>query len=502
MEEYHCKYPSLVGSKLQEIRRKQEMQSEEDERDEGSSCDDDSQAHATPISQQMRKRKNIGTEEEVSDAESEGSSCDDDSQAHATPISQQMRKRKNIGIQEEASDAESEGSWCDNDSQTRATPISQQMRKQKNIRESDAESEQKKATTPVTVMTFGVPHSIVQVQLLSTHNVHELVDALCSATDIGDGRGVNAHMWNVQLGSKTFESGVHDAESRATQRQLGDLRLNPGTNMTLTYDYGNTSIIKITLLEACCLGVSEEASWFPRRKPMEGPDGYSIFVPPNDADNLNTLFPILNQWAFSGTTASLELNLFQAGRKQNYGYLSCGNSVKHMIYAPAKTHDLGSYLHSFNHACRLTPKTDEGMDSGARYPLYTWYSVVVLPRKNATDKLLRKFGKNLESGFCDLVLAPDYHTNSLNDVFPHVAALAGFGKKKPGASKGWLCYKDGLMTINSGKTLDRNSKRLEGSAWSGEDQHHPVDSPLLQLAIDITSMQELFCVAEGLLRTL
>lgn len=62
-------------------------------------------------------------------------------------------------------------------------------------------------------MTFAINHSPVQVQLCSTHSIHDLVDILCRETTIGDTESVHDHMWNIVSDKGIFESGDFECQS-------------------------------------------------------------------------------------------------------------------------------------------------------------------------------------------------------------------------------------------------------------------------------------------------
>ena len=100
----------------------------------------------------------------------------------------------------------------------------------------------KKAKSIPHVFTFSVAHSPVQVQLLSTQTLYDLVDIICRETKIGRNESVNAHTWNIRLqGGRAYESGDFPCQSerRANRTQLADLALVPKTTtMILNYDYG------------------------------------------------------------------------------------------------------------------------------------------------------------------------------------------------------------------------------------------------------------------------
>jgi hypothetical protein len=211
------------------------------------------------------------------------------------------------------------------------------------------------------------------------------------------------------------------------------------------------------------------------------------------------MFPHLNN--FIAQAEMLKVNLFCPGRKKNYGYLERGNmGCKHMIFLPAKPEmDLSNYLHTIDYAAQF-----EYSKSPDDYPNNNWYSMIAFPHEY--NKSYGKYGDHLQRGFCDMKQATENSQTELNNVFPKVAALAGYRKDKK-VPKGWILYKDGTLLICSGnaaKAPDYKSKAPPGTAFHGEDQHDP-QSPsdvLVQKKVKIQSLHQLFCVAEGLLRTL
>lgn len=93
-------------------------------------------------------------------------------------------------------------------------------------------------------------------------------------------------------------------------------------------------------------------------------------------------------------------------------------------------------------------------------------------------------------------------------MFPKIAALAGLRKDKH-VPKGWISFtkrgKSCSLAICKGNAREaKRSKPPKGLAFEGEDQHGPVEKPLFEISrgVDIRGLQDLFCVAEGLLRTL
>ena len=348
------------------------------------------------------------------------------------------------------------------------------------------------------VLTFMVDHSPVQVQLLSEHSVHDLVDIICQTTTIGQNGTVYAHMWYVQVNGKKYESGDRGYVSklRATEYTLGDLKLAPNTAMALAYDYGAGGGYSITLVEK---SEQEEGSTttYPCRKAIATP-AYTVFK--TASADLNALFPQLNHWTFTdGQSSTYDLNLFQAGKKQHFAFLQRNfNGCCDMIYLPMKAgNDLVDYFHSLEYATQFKVASEDGS-----CPCYNWHSVVVLPTEAPQNKT-EKYGEGKRRGFCDCVRPPSaYAGSSLNCVFPKVAALAGYKKDKK-VRKGWVCYKNKTLRICSGNAQKHTMNAPKKTAYDGKDQFKPESDAILFTAdIEITSMHHLLCVIEGFLSTL
>jgi len=366
----------------------------------------------------------------------------------------------------------------------------------------------KASAAPPKMFTFTASHSPVKVQLLSSHTIHDLCDAFCTYTSIGDGEDVYSHLWNVTVDAtgRCYESGDYACMSplRATKAKLGDLAL-PGPNATLRweYDYGSASQYTLTLLEVSILTDGESEADFPRKVPAALPAGYAKYSPPlQDAGaGLNDTFAHLNKWAFV-EGEGISVSLFQPASKHNYGFLERGNDgVRQMIFMPAAPpKDLAAYLYCLDAGVRLgKPKTDPKYN----FPVYNWYSMIVLPAESATDKQKKKWDGS-EEGFVDMRVVPaDSSLPSLNKTFPKLAALAGFVKDKK-VPRGWLTFKDRTLRICTGKSLTPKSNAPPGTAFHGMDQHEPADQAGVLFSVDTEpgSLHDLFCVAEGLLGSL
>ncbi|KAI2512015.1 hypothetical protein MHU86_2303 [Fragilaria crotonensis] len=376
-----------------------------------------------------------------------------------------------------------------------------------NVNDSSSAPAAKKAKGAARILTFSVSHSPVQVQVLSTQTLYDLVDIICRETTIGRNESADAHMWNIRLlpGRRVYESGDFPCQSerRANRTMLSDLALVPKTTtMILNYDYGDDLEYKITCEETNgntgdADPVVVDESLFPRRKPTVAPNGY-ILYDAQDVD-LNALFPTFNGWAFQDQDApSVELNLFQAGGKQNHGYVQKDkDGLIHMIFLPCQAgDDLSVYLHCFDYASQFKYATH------GEYPMYSWFSMVVLPEGHKPT-VSKRYSRELEDGFIEMRVASFPQTIRLiNSAFPKLAALAGYRKDKQ-VPRGWLTYKNKILRLCSGGATVHKSDAPKGTAFDGMCQHYPADESaiLVQMDVEIDSLHHLFCVAEGLLQT-
>lgn len=361
-----------------------------------------------------------------------------------------------------------------------------------------------------TILTFDVDHDkFARLQLLSTHTLYDLVATLCRHTPMGkEGNGPNDHLWNINYrGNKYSRSdNVCSSPLDVNSTKLEDLNLERDSVLTLTYDYGIASNCEITLVEIQDAN-KEDLSSFPRNKPTDGvPAKYQKYRPRITNHNfLDAQFFHLNDWIFHNAT-SVTVNLFQAGRKKNYGF--CDNKFT-MLYLPAKPGTLCNWLECFNRAASIKPA---GVERDG-YTHYTWHSVVALPRANLTELLRNKYKSNEKPGFCDAPIVEDHNsypgpsTVDLSKTFPKIAALAGLRKDRR-VPKGWISFnrrgRECNLVICKGNAQEQGGpKAPKGLAFEGENQHQSVEEPLFQISsLEIRGLHELFCVVEGLLRTL
>ena len=170
-----------------------------------------------------------------------------------------------------------------------------------------------------------------------------------------------------------------------------------------------------------------------------------------------------------------------------------------MIHMPAFSEkDLAQYLHCFDFASQFKYKT---ISPEQNYPCYNWYSLVVIPNASNSSTIQNKYGTNLQPGFCDLKIVPtEKNYTSLNEFFPKVASLAGFRKDKT-VPRGWMTYQDGTLSILSGKNSEEKSNAPPGTAFDGENKYGPKSESdiVRQMTVEVESLHDLLCIAEGLL---
>ena len=130
------------------------------------------------------------------------------------------------------------------------------------------------------------------------------------------------------------------SELRANRTRLDNLRLNQGCKLHLTYDYGTTSYYTFKFLGQRTLTSEENRDMFPRNDVSNAmPAAYSRYVPTsingNEPLDLDTSFPNLQRWVFN--SGCVTVNLFQAGKKKNYGFMSSeASGTLSMLYLPVK----------------------------------------------------------------------------------------------------------------------------------------------------------------------
>jgi len=360
----------------------------------------------------------------------------------------------------------------------------------------------KKAKAESQVLTFKLSHSPVLIEILDSHRVFDLVDIVCRETSVGMDEDVYDHMWDVTVPGKgiynSSDEYVDHSEAygysdekllKASQTKLGDLNLTLNTPIELKYDYGSTSYYTFTLVDQS--KTTEASRAFPRRKAVELRAGFTEFQ--TEQVNLNTKFPELNQW-IRGAPNRLRINLFQPGKKHNWGFLDCEDhhGCRTMMYMPAKPTGLSDYLHTLNYA--------SGFKGNEQY---SWFSMVVLP-SNANGNIYRKYQQRTQKGFCEAAMAFRYKFKEVDQAFPKLAAFSGLGATINGIPKGWLTYQNKTLRLCTGAPETVKNKAPKGTAWDGVDQHNPQEGSgvLCEMQVNIQSLHHLFCTAEGLLGSL
>ena len=362
---------------------------------------------------------------------------------------------------------------------------------------------------PAKVLTFTTKHDkFARLQLVSTDTLYVLVSTLCQYTPIGlDGsEGPDDHLWYITYKGNEYESSDIECQSplRANETKLMDLQMDIGSTLKLTYDYGTTSSYEMKLVATDVLKDGDTAASFPRNQPLSGsiPTSYSKYQPDDSTDSLDGRFPDLNHWIFD-TERSLSVNLFQPGRKKHFCFLDKNGQ---MLYLPMKPDSLANWLHCLNVGAGIK---QAGVNEDG-YAYYNWHSVVTILQSKVTPQLMSKYKSEEQRGFCDAPIVEDYvGTLNLEKTFPKIAALAGLKKDKK-VPKGWITFtrrsNQCSVSICTGNAREFKSNAPKGTAYDGRNQHEPVDEPLFRIPSteldNISGLQDLFCVVEGLLRTL
>jgi hypothetical protein len=130
-----------------------------------------------------------------------------------------------------------------------------------------------------------------------------------------------------------------------------------------------------------------------------------------------------------------------------------------------------------------------------------WHSIVVL-----TSNKKHRFEQ--EPGLCDCPIVAPTNDNTttttgekLEIIFPKVAALAGFTKKNPKITRGWIAYENGVLRVVQGRRSHPKRHINNKTAYDGLGFHMPSDDDTIVFRVDktIESLQELFCIVESLL---
>lgn len=360
------------------------------------------------------------------------------------------------------------------------------------------------------LFTFSLDGSTAELELTAGNTLFDLVKVAFEVCDPRPEETVEDHLWNIKIvndgntsASKKFAYygpvtpeefyGPHGTllpDVTKTELAHAGTSLKKGTKLILEYDYGRTSEHTFTVRSVETIE-NPNFEAYPRRKPDSTIHCFEPFDPPDV--NLDEDYSALNQWTFA-CDGSTEVNLFQAGRKQHYGYLENDNPwVQRMIYLADKPQSLNHYL--------------ECLNVGSQVPVgscASWQSIVVLP---AGSKKIDKYCQDLEEGFIDCRVVPENNNGSsdLATIFPKVAALAGFGKDKT-VTKGWIRYKNNtlMVVVGTGGTSSRPAGAPKGTSYDGSGFHvpGPSDEILLRRHLELHSLHDLFCAVEGFLQSL
>ncbi|KAG7358311.1 hypothetical protein IV203_014899 [Nitzschia inconspicua] len=328
--------------------------------------------------------------------------------------------------------------------------------------------------------------------VLSCHNLEDLVDIAFEACDPAGGETANAHMWNIKVGRKTYESGDFPCMSdlRAADAKLEDLSLTPNMTLHLKYDYGTTLKFTLTVesIENAQTLLDEDAtlsiSNFPRVLPMPPPPPMTFST---DKIDLSVSFPALDQFL----KGNVDFNLFQVGKRRIHGFIKEDSryEVLKLVLLPDKPVSLSHFLKCLDTGVSI-------QSSGS----YNWHSIVILP----SEKLVGKYGKETEPGFCDCkVVLDDPSLEKLEDIFPKISALAGFGKDKR-VPRGWITYENDVLRVVEGQGSPADPNVPDNCAFEGDGVHKPAGDDKILFRIDkkMESLHELFCRVEGFLETL
>ena len=318
------------------------------------------------------------------------------------------------------------------------------------------------------------------------------------------------HMWNVysHLDGRKYESGDIPCMSnfRANKTKIWDIAGGRvvGATLVLNYDYRSTFKIKMQLKSVeSFLAEDVEKSYFPRRAPC---DGQMTFVPYDpltavgeEAANVDEMFPELSRFCFEdGFDASLELFLFQPGRKKIQAFITkFYNGCKHMIHVPEKFSSIEEMFYAISTSCRV--------DKPNFY--YNWWGVNLFPPEARSTSRFLKYQEADENMTTFARECPPTDRIRLADrflrTFPKCAAAAGYNQKnKPSkaAERGWIVYRNGTLMLCRGSSKSRYSNAPSPGVWDGNNKHEPMDDSAIvgKISIKITSLQELFCAVEAL----
>jgi hypothetical protein len=348
----------------------------------------------------------------------------------------------------------------------------------------------------IKILTFSMGTSPKQFQVLSCHTLSDLVNIAFEVCDPANGEDAWSHMWYIKVNDRKYESGDFPcvSELRASNCRLQDLSLAPDTVLSLCYDYGRSMYwtFKVDAVEEAG-STAFQKSDYPRAKPMPPPPTITFST---DQVDLDTKYPALN--GFLQGSNNIEFNLFQVGnRRNNYGFMKkwvditteeMEMSVEKMVFLPDKPKSLAHLLTCMDRGANIP--TDGSSNSD-------WHSIVVL-----TSNKKHRYDQDTGVCDCEVVAPPDGSSaeEKLETIFPKVAALAGFTKKNPKVSPGWITYENGVLRVVQGKGSPPKRPDTD-TAYAGWGVHQPSKDDTILFRVDKTigSLQELFCTVESLL---
>ena len=368
------------------------------------------------------------------------------------------------------------------------------------------------------ILTYEIVRADVSVQLFTTHTFFDLVKVVCQESVVGCHEGVYDHLWDVrdQEGKKYagpekkgYAGGGgfpwdDEEEEDARKTTLGSSIGGQvaGESLVLKYDYGCTSTINLILKSVEDLPAGTDKSTFPRRAPLPGQASFTPFVPGEGAANLDELYPALSKLLFKDRPPSIELNLFQPGRKRVQAFITREIlGTLHMMFVREKYNSIEEMLFALN----------ESAEKDELVPYQTtWYGVTIFPLLSQfSSPTFKKYEKassaglqeTVARGYNDVADKAKYDKKFLT-TFPKCAAAAGFNQKgKPSKSeeRGYIVYKNRTLSVCRGDSQVIRSKAPTPGVFDGQDKHVPLSGGVVgRITIDIRSLQELFCAAEAL----
>lgn len=387
-------------------------------------------------------------------------------------------------------------------------PTSSSSKRQKTNETSMMASNQSSTTTnpinvnPTSILTYEVVGSGVEVQVLSTQTILQLIAVVCDETVVGMNEGVHDHMWIVHdpMEGKSYESGEYECRSdlRASCHRLDSINAasRVGHQLILEYDYGSTSAYQLALKSVDELADDADRSLFPRRAPLPGQANFAPYTPVPGAANLNEMYPDLNSFLFEKDDDKLEIYFFQPGKKKVQGWIRKEyDACCHMIHLPEKFGSVDEMLSALNESVLADKPSFH----------YEWYGVTLFPR-NGTSNRLNKY-KSASTAELDITVergSKEVDKSAFLKTFPKTAAAAGFnqnGKPSKANERGWIWYRNGILAVCRGnsKNLKSNGAPSPG-VFDGANKHEPEsdDTIVGKINIGVKSLQELFCAAEAL----